>query len=643
MKFYCFFLLAVLLPVSHAYSQQKNKSLVLFTVDGKPVDVDEFVYLYRKNHQGREEEFTKEKIEEYLTLFVNFKLKVAEAESRGMGNTESFKNELDGYKVELRRPFVAEEDALDQLVKEAYDRMNQEVKASHILISIKGDASPKDTLEAYNKANQIRERVIRGEDFGKLAQEFSDDPSAKSNNGDLGYFTALQMVYPFEDAAFKTEIGKVSNLVRTRFGYHIIKVADRRPSSGEIEVSHILIRGNENKSRIDEAYQKILAGEDWTKVCKEYSEDPGTKDNGGRLRPFGKGALASAPAFEEVAFSLREPGDVSSPFQTSFGWHIVKLEKKIPVPPFSELEPALKRRVARDERMAISKAKEDERRKKKLNFQESEELRNKLNQLMDSTITKAGWKPANGLDMSAELFEVNSKKYSLMDFVAYVEKNHPSTKESPTAYVNRQYESYVNAVLSNEEDLQLQLENPEYKSLVDEYREGILLFSIMEQEVWNKASDDSLGQVAYYQSHLDKYKAGDRVEAKIFATQNKQFSDHVKEIILKGDTLKPEDLMKFKSITNSRAYEKGEHPAVDRVNWVIGLQEAEADGMYYLVEISSLVAPGIKKFEEVRASVISDFQDTLEKKWIEILRSKYPVKINKRGKKEAISILTSKG
>ncbi|HNP95998.1 MAG TPA: peptidylprolyl isomerase, partial [Cyclobacteriaceae bacterium] len=290
MKFCCFFLLAVLLPVSHAYSQQKNKSLVLFTVDGKPVDVDEFVYLYRKNHQSREEEFTKEKIEEYLTLFVNFKLKVAEAESRGMGNTESFKNELDGYKVELRRPFVAEEDALDQLVKEAYDRMNQEVKASHILISIKGDASPKDTLEAYNKANQIRERVVRGEDFGKLAQEFSDDPSAKSNNGDLGYFTALQMVYPFEDAAFKTEIGKVSNLVRTRFGYHIIKVADRRPSSGEIEVSHILLRGNENKSRIDEAYQKILAGEDWTKVCKEYSEDPGTKDNGGRLRPFGKGA-----------------------------------------------------------------------------------------------------------------------------------------------------------------------------------------------------------------------------------------------------------------------------------------------------------------------------------------------------------------
>ncbi|MCB0487358.1 MAG: peptidylprolyl isomerase [Cyclobacteriaceae bacterium] len=643
MKFVRFFLLAVFLPAGYVFSQQKDRPLELFSVDNKPVDVDEFVYLYKKNHQGREEEFTKEKIEEYLTLFINFKLKVTEAESRGMGNTESFKTELNGYKAELRKPFVAEGDALDKLVKEVYDRMNEEVKASHILISINGDASPKDTLEAYNKAIEIRERVMKGEDFGMLAQEFSSDPSAKSNSGDLGYFTALQMVYPFEDAAFKTEVGKVSNPVRTRFGYHIIKVVDRRPSSGEIEVSHILVRGNENKNRIDEAYQKILRGEDWTKVCKEYSEDPGTKDNGGRLRPFGKGALASAPKFEEVAFSLRDPGAVSSPFQTSFGWHIVKLEKKIPVPPFSELEPALKRRVARDERMAISKAKEDERRKKKLNFHESEELRNKLNQLMDSTITKEGWKPANGLDMSAELFEVNSKKYSLADFATFIQKGHTATKESPTTYVNRLYETYVNSVLSNEEDIQLQRENPEYKSLVNEYREGILLFSIMEQEVWNKASNDSLGQVAYYQSHLDKYKAGDRVEARIFATHDKEFSDQVKETIAKGDTLKPEDLKKFKSITNSRAYEKGEHPAIDRVNWVIGLQEAEADGMYYLVEISSLVAPGTKKFEEVRASVISDFQDALEKKWIEALRAKYPVKVNKKGKKKALSILTSKG
>ncbi|MGE0588266.1 MAG: peptidylprolyl isomerase [Cyclobacteriaceae bacterium] len=643
MKFVRFILLAVLLHAGHVFSQQKATSLVLFTVDSKPVDVDEFVYLYKKNHQGREEEFTKEKIEEYLTLFINFKLKVTEAESRGMGNTESFKTELNGYKAELRKPFVAEEDALDKLVKEAYDRMNEEVKASHILISIKGDASPKDTLEAYNKAIEIRERVMKGEDFGTLAQEFSSDPSAKSNGGDLGYFTALQMVYPFEEAAFKTEVGKVSNPVKTRFGYHIIKVVDRRPSSGEIEVSHILVRGSENKNRIDEAYQKILRGEDWTKVCKEYSEDPGTKDNGGRLRPFGKGALASAPRFEEVAFSLREPGAVSSPFQTSFGWHIVRMEKKIPVPAFSELEPALKRRVARDERMTISNAKEDERRKKKLNFKESAELDKYLSRLMDSTITKEGWKPTSDVDLSAELFEMNSRKYSLADFVTFVERSHTSTKESPTTYVNRLYDSYVNKVLSNEEDIQLQRENPEYKSLVNEYREGILLFSIMEQEVWNKASNDSLGQVTYYQSHLDQYKAGDRVEAKIFATQDRQFRDQVKQKIAQGDTLKSEDLKKFKSITNSRAYEKGEHPAIDRVNWVIGLQEAEADGMYYLVEISSLVPPGTKKFEEVRASVISDFQDALEKKWIATLRAKYPVRVNKKGKKKAITMLTSKG
>ncbi|MEQ9412957.1 MAG: peptidylprolyl isomerase, partial [Cyclobacteriaceae bacterium] len=383
----------VMLFASLANGQKNEKDLLLFSINDKVVNVNEFVYLYNKNHQGKSGEFTKEKIEEYLELFINFKLKVAEAESRGMDLKPEFKEELNTYKEELRKPFVAETDVLDKLAKEAYNRLGWEVKASHILFNVQQDASPSDTLAVYNKAKAIRERAIGGESFEKLAREFSEDPSAKSNAGVLGYFSALQMVYPFEEAVYHLSVGEISEPVRTKFGYHVIKLDDKRPSSGEVEVSHILIRGagEDTKQTVDEVYTKLKENGNWDELCKQYSQDPGTKDNGGRLRPFGPGALASAPKFEEVAFSMSKPGEVSVPFQTSFGWHIIRFEKKIPLPPFSELEESLKRKVARDDRMGISKSAEVEKRKRELKYSESNEAMSRIWEIADSSLIQGKW------------------------------------------------------------------------------------------------------------------------------------------------------------------------------------------------------------------------------------------------------------
>ena len=287
-------------------SQKDEKSISVFSVANNPVTAAEFIYLYKKNHQNKAD-FTPQKIDEYLSLFINFKLKVEEAKHRGMDTTAAFVKEYNSYKDELRKPYLPDANLTDSLVRLTYNRMKEEIKASHILINLKPDASPADTLKAYNKISEVRNRIVAGEDFSSAAVQYSEDPSAKSNQGNLGYFTAMQMVYPFESAAYQTKKGEISNPVRTRFGYHIIKVFDRRPAQGEVEVSHIMIRtgdGKDNekaKDNIFSIYEQLQAGMKWEELCKQYSEDPATKDNAGKLRPFGTGAMAGVPEFEKIS------------------------------------------------------------------------------------------------------------------------------------------------------------------------------------------------------------------------------------------------------------------------------------------------------------------------------------------------------
>ena len=634
----------------NVFGQKAGKSaqpLPLFTVNNKPVSTDEFIYLYRKNNQSKPEDFTDLKITEYLNLFINFKLKIAEAKQRGMDTTAAFTKEFNSYKEELKKPYVAESNELDRLVKETYVNLTEEVKVSHILINLKPDATPADTLVAYQKISDIRERAIIGEDFGKLAKEFSEEPSAKTNEGNLGYFTAMQMVYPFETAAYKTKIGEISLPVRTRFGYHIIKMFDRQPTRGEVEVSHILLRtGTSNdvkvKNTVFEVYDQLKGGRKWEELCNEYSEDNATKSNGGKLRPFGVGALASVPEFEKVAFSLQQPGDISDPFQSGIGWHIVRLEKKIPFLSFKEMEPALKRRVSRDERLQISKTSLMAKRKKELGFTEGEGAQ-QINSFADTSLVKARWK-FRGMESlkSQTLFTIENNPVPVGDFINFIYKNQANSALSPEAFLNQLYEKFVEEKLNGAEEKILLAQHPEFRNLLNEYYEGILLFSIMEKEVWDKASEDSIGQHKFYNQNQFKYTAGDRLEARQFSTTDKLFLEEMKLKIAKGDTLTKADAKKFKAAQNSRLFEKGENKIIDKISWSIGIHEAEADGIYYLVEVNRLVPPGTKHFSEARAQVISDYQDYLEKNWMAELKKQYPVKINSKRKKFVLAELKRK-
>jgi peptidyl-prolyl cis-trans isomerase SurA len=627
-----------------AQTDRAAKPLVLFSQRGSEVTTEEFLYLFKKNHPKKEDR-TPTKIDAYIDLLIAFKAKVAEATNRGYDTTRSFRKELATYRDELRKPFVATEDVVNYLTRQAYERMTLEVRASHVLVSVEPSATPADTLAAYQNIMGLRERILKGEDFATLARSLSQDPTAKANSGDLGYFTVFQMVYLFEEAAYSMKTGEVSMPVRTQFGYHLLKVTDRRIARGEVEVSHIILRGPRDdkkiKAKIFEVRQQLDAGRPWDEVCKEFSDDPATKNTGGRLRPFGVGALASVPEFEAVAFSLHNPGEISDPFQSTFGWHIVRLERRIPLAPFEQVQESLKKRVSRDPRLKIAEEKAFTGKLATMGFVEEATTKQLVMSAADSTLQKGNWRARGVSDVRGRtLFQLKGKAFPASAFFAYVEVEQEPNRQSPREYMEQLYSRYLRAAAGDLEDEELMRTNEEYRNLVREYREGILLFTIMEKEVWNRASEDTTGLRIFYESNKSRYAAGERVRARVYTSDDSVFVLSTLKRLQSGDSLRKDDTRRFKSMQGPRNFAQGESKAVDRVPKVVGLYAARVDASYCLVQVESLVPPGIRPITEIRSQVISDYQDYLEAAWVKTLKSKYPAKVNSKGKKFVYKELT---
>ena len=646
----CSGIISLALAQSTGTKQKKEKPLVVFSVAGDVVTADEFIYLYNKNHQNKEKDFTAQKIEEYLSLFINFKLKVHEAKKRGMDTTAAFVKEYNSYRDELRKPYLPDARLTDSLMRLTYERLKEEVKASHILIKVKPDASPADTLKAYTKIIEIRKAIFQGEDFARAALAYSEDESAKVNQGNLGYFSALQMVYPFETAAFQTPVGQVSLPVRTRYGYHILKVFDRRPARGEVEVAHIMIRnsddkeGEQAKNTIFTVYEQLQAGLKWEELCKQYSEDPATKDSGGKLRPFGTGGMAGVPEFERIAFELQKPGEISDPFQTQYGWHIIRLEKKMPLQSFESMQASLKTRVTRDERTELSKQALQTKLRRDYKFLEHSDTKKKVLGMADSSLQRASWKPAVSSSSDKEvLFSVQGTNYSVKEFFKYVERNQKASAQPPAKILEQLYNNYADAIIFEKAEEQIMRDNPTYRFLLKEYYEGILLFEIMENEVWNKAADDSLGQHSYYNNHIAEYQAGERAKTIIYSSSSKELVAQLKTMVISGDDKKVEEFASAKKMKMESGYfKKADKAVLQKVPWEKGVYSIENNGMYYLAWLKDILPPGPMSFEEARPAIISDYQAFLEKMWLEQLKKKYTVKVNEKGKQYILQRLESK-
>ena len=536
---YSIVLLSVLVSCKPSKTtSSKDAQPAIETIGGRNVSVSEFTYVYNKNNAKAADAYSAKSLREYLDLYTNFRLKVREAEELGLDTTDAFKKELEGYKKQLAQPYLTEKGVTEQLTKEAYERMKEEINASHILINVNPEAEPKDTLAAYNRINELRQRIINGESFEKIATEFSEDPSAKQNKGNLGYFTALQMVYPFEDAAFKTKKGDISKPVRTRFGYHIIKVNERRPSQGQIRAAHIMVRTTPGspaedsiaaKQKSEEIYNRLKKGEDWNTLSEQFSDDANSKSKEGELPWFSTGRMI--PNFEDAAFSLQNVGDYSKPINTPYGWHIIKLLEKKPLESFADLEPTLKTKVSKDSRSELNRSILLQRLKKENQFVENPQTLNNIIPLADSSLVMGTWtkkadEKANGL-----LFTIGTKRYLVSDFFTYLSNNRGGQKSttSPAQAMRNAYKKYVDEELIRYEEAHLEEKYVDYKMLVKEYRDGILLFQLMDEKVWSKAISDTTGLRSFYDKNKEKYRWDTRAHAKIFSVSNEATLDRLKK------------------------------------------------------------------------------------------------------------------
>ncbi|MEN9347350.1 MAG: hypothetical protein RLZZ77_861 [Bacteroidota bacterium] len=616
----------------------QNKDATVLTIENEAVSVEEFENIFRKNN--RDSIITPAALDEYMELFINFKLKVKAARELGMDTVAKFRNELAGYRAQLARPYLTDGDKLDELVAEAYKNMQKDIKARHILIKCEANATPEDTLRAYTKAMSLYTRIAAGEDFETVARENSDDPSAKQNGGNLGYFTAFQMVYPFEEAAYGAKIGEVARPVRTRYGYHIIEVEDSRPARGEIRVAHIMVKekkeegGAKNaEDKINEIYQRLLNGESFEELSAKYSEDGSSAKKGGELPFFGPNKMV--PEFEEASFALKNDNELSKPFKTSYGWHIVKRLELKPVPEFDQVEREIRSKVSKDSRAEKTRNSFIAKLKKEYNFSVNKESFRALTAKADTSIYSGNWSVKKKV-LKMPLMTIDGKSYTNGDFHKYIiSKKGVKSRGDVQEYLAKELDVYGNDLLVRYEDSRLEAKHTPFRLLVNEYREGILLFELTDQKVWSKAVKDSVGLEAYYEKNKEKFLWPDRIEASIYTCANAQVADQVRKLMTLG--LEQADIAaEINKVTQLNLqveeglFTKDDKEVLSRIVWKKGLSEnVELGGQVYIVDIRELIPASPKRLQDARGLVTSDYQDYLEKEWIKELRKKYKYSVNK--------------
>ncbi|MBP8783236.1 MAG: peptidylprolyl isomerase, partial [Paludibacter sp.] len=478
-------------------------------INGKPVYKSEFEYIYNKNNSNNS--LDKKTLDEYVDLFVNFKLKVEEAKAQGLDTTQSFISELAGYRSQLTRPYLTDSKVDEQILREAYDRMKEDVEVSHILVRIPQGATPADTLTAWKKINSTLKRLDK-EDFAKVAKEISEDQSAEENGGYIGWVTAFRTVYPFETVAFNTPVGKISAPVRTAFGYHIIKVHNRRKSQGEILVSHIMrftAEGDEAKNKAakqktDSLYQRVLAGDDFGKLASEFSEDRGSATRNGELPWFGSGRMI--PEFENAAFALKNTGDVSTPIQSAFGWHIIKLLDRKGVASFETVKADIERNVKRDERANMGQKAFVDRLRKEYGYAVNTAYVNEFSKLLENKTLADSVFQLEAAKLNKPLFTFAGKEFTQADFAAYLKKNAFSEKAIASEIIEQKLDAFTEKEILAYEDSQLENKYEDFRFLINEYHDGILLFEVSNNEVWEKASKDTEGLARYFNEHKADYR-----------------------------------------------------------------------------------------------------------------------------------------
>ena len=626
-----------------AVAQNKPKE-VLFTIDNNPFYSDEFARVYKKNLDLVKDESQKD-LNNYLDLYTIYKMKISKANQLGLQDGKQYQDELKSYRSQLAKNYTTDSKVTQELVNEAYKRMQKEVKASHILLLVNEDAAPADTLKVYKRAMDVYNLANKGKDFGDLAVQYSEDPSAKENKGSLGYFTAFRMVYPFESAAFNTPKGSVSKPVRSQFGYHIIKVDDVRDNRGEVSVAHIMTAkpsdGNvellaKAKNTINDLYNKLQQGEEFETLAKQFSEDKASSPKGGLLNTFAAGQLSSED-FENVAFGLKNEGDYSKPFETEFGYHIVKLYKKIPMKSFEEMKPEIENRISKDDRSRLIIKSMNDHLRAKYPLKRNDKLYATVKKAVTNKVYEADYKlPENLKPFEGTLFTIKDKAVTGVEFLNFIKDQQKRASEVKPVekLVDAQYTDFVNSELAAYNDGQLETEYPEFAAIMNEYRDGLLLFDLMEKEIWEKSKTDTIGLQKFYDTHKENYKWLERYDAVVYSSTSKDAIAKAKKFLKKKKSTEYiKEQLNTKEVVNvmskTGVFEKGNDVLPKSLIAKKGISDVMHEGKYfYVVKLNEVKPAGLKTLDESRGRVINDYQQFLEEKWADELRKEFTLKVN---------------
>lgn len=641
-NYFLAFIAFALLICFDVKGQSQSDDPVLFSVEGKPVKLSEFDYIYNKTSSGQSD-FSMSSVREYLDLYIKFKLKVQKAREMELDTVRTLARELEGYRRQLADTYLIDKEVTEKLIEEAYDRKKREREVWHILVAFKDG---EDSSAVRNKAKSILSMVSKGADFEQMALGQSDDPNVSKNNGYLGYRTALMPngFYDLETAIFTTPIGEVHNsLIESPMGLHIIKVTDERPASGEIEVAHILVRDPASEAvkgaeaKINKAWEELEKGRYFEEVAMEYSEDRITMAKGGYLGFFGINRYEDS--FEKAAFSLEENGTYSKPFRTSLGWHIVKRINKKDLEPLSVIRPRIQNQVKQSDRFQIERQKMIEDIKRNGGFAEFDNVLEQFIQELDEDFLT--YKYQGESDMKNEVLFIFNKgdyKQTVGDFIEYVMRNQRKrlqmsrTTELETA-VRNLYEDFVNESSIKYEESKLEVKYPEFRALMREYEEGILLFEATKIHVWDKASEDEEGLKAFHEANKESYMWGERavvVNYELKDVNDRKASKIHKYAVKRGHekALKKYNKRSETVVANVVRYEKAQKDKMGDIPWEEGYVSAFGDGDRSFVIVEEILPPQPKKLSEARGYIIADYQDYLEKQWVKSLKEKYSVEVN---------------
>ena len=631
-----------LFSIVFIYANFYSQEIDILTINGNKVYKSEFEQIYWKNK--KEKLATKEDLDEYIDLFINFKLKVLAAEKLGLDTMNKFINELNGYKIQLEKPYLIDTAINEALIKEAYFRTINEIEASHIMIKVSPTSSPLDTLKAWKTIDSISKVLANTKSsFGELAEELSHCPSGKMDKGNLGYFNAFKMVYPFENAAYNTTIGKVSPIVRTRFGYHLVKPHNLRKAKGRVKAAHIMIvcdskkqsDCNNAKEKIDAIYSSIMNGGSFEEIAKESSNDRKSAQKGGELGWISSGGNVY-PSFENAVFNLIANNQISKPFQTPNGWHIVKRLDFENVKSYEDLRYELKNKIQKDARAQKTRSSFINSLKITYALKETfdpKTVQNILaNKYFDSIEIRKNTRPKS---IDKVIVDFAENQFTYKDFIVFLSNTSKQLGKykRDIKFISEKYNQFLNLNLIEYEKTQLPLKYPDFKALLKEYRDGILLFDISDQMIWSKAIKDTSGLKLFYEKNQDTWKYPNRAKTEIYTTHDKKTAKKIYKLLSKKiryDSIQKivnqDDLnvkLNKKTLDEFNDFNMSYNELSEGITKPIKVNEK-----FIILNVYEKLDSRNKLLNEAEGIIVSAYQNHLEKEWIKKLRSENEITVN---------------